>query len=71
MAVCEPTSGMLRKGLLEGVESAWLDAVPVEVAVDLVEVSSKAECYKSSFLILKLVALSNKDLRGSFNAGSA
>ena len=27
-------------------------------------------CYKSSFLILKLVALGNKDLRGSFNAGS-
>ena len=50
MAVCEPTSGMLRKGLLEGVESAWLDAVPVEVAVDLVEVSSKAEGPRQTLL---------------------
>ena len=43
MAVCESTSGMLKNGLLEGVESAWLDTVPIEVAVDLVEVSSKAK----------------------------
>ena len=43
MVVCESTSGMLRNGLLEGVESAWLDAVPIKVTVDLVEVSSKAK----------------------------